>query len=288
MTIVPSGSVTIGAAPLEGGDGQTENPRTITIARPFAVGKLNVTLDEWNICVADGGCKGPLSNSTFAIGVNWNGAREYVAWLSKTTGKTYRLLSEAEFDYVLRGGRASPATAWKDFDTNAFGIGGMNTTAAGEWVEDCFHADFNGAPTDGSPWATGDCGSRVVRQHPSPAGFSRSLTDFGFEKPFPDLKSPFEKPANPFLNLPPGRRLVPSTPYRIKKDPSAGPLDMIFPPMFFRVARTLQPPLDLGKFLSRPLRDPFKPRGLGDGDLFPDLDLPKRNPLPSPPTNLPK
>ena len=83
----------------------------VTIAEPFAVGKFAVTFDEWDACVADHGCNGykPADEGWGrgerpVINVNWHDAKAYTAWLSRKTGKTYRLLSEAEREYVTRAG----------------------------------------------------------------------------------------------------------------------------------------------------------------------------------------
>lgn len=125
------------------------------------------------------------------IFVNWNDAQQYVAWLSRSTGKTYRLLSEAEYEYATRAGTQT-AYPWGDdikvnvtamadcngcgskwdrtqtapvgsFLPNKFGLYDMEGNIW-EWTEDCFHANYRGAPVDGSAWITGgDCSFHVVR-----------------------------------------------------------------------------------------------------------------------------
>src|SRR5207248_2312878 len=82
----------------------------VTIAQQFAVSKFELTIDEWDTCVAYGDCAAKISDAGWGRGkqpvifVSWEDARQYVAWLSKMTGKPYRLLTEAEYEYTTRGG----------------------------------------------------------------------------------------------------------------------------------------------------------------------------------------
>jgi len=83
----------------------------VTIEKAFAVGRTAVTFDEWDACVADSGCAGykPADQGWGrgqrpVINVSWNDIQSYLTWLSRKTGKPYRLLSEAEFEYVARAG----------------------------------------------------------------------------------------------------------------------------------------------------------------------------------------
>jgi formylglycine-generating enzyme required for sulfatase activity len=152
-----------------------------------------MTFDEWDACAADGGCNGykPADQGWErgrrpVINVSWDDTKTYLVWLSRKTGKPYRLLSEAEFEYAARAGTTT-AYYWGDeigkgnancrcgsqwdgkqtapigsFAPNAFGLYDMAGNVY-QWVQDCYHGDYNGAPTGGSAWTSGDCSLRVLR-----------------------------------------------------------------------------------------------------------------------------
>lgn len=200
MVLVPAGEFTMGSPPGEPGRSDDEGPqREVTIAAPFWVGKYEVTFAEWTACVAAGGCgikpddAGWGRGSRPVINVSWNDAKQYVGWLSQKSGKTYRLLSEAEWEYAARAGTRAPfslpapdgsddivgkgiancagcGSQWDNtktapagsFEANEFGL---YDTAGNvwEWVEDCWHDSYHGAPTDGSAWVSGGCATRVLR-----------------------------------------------------------------------------------------------------------------------------
>ena len=96
------------------GDEESSHPdekpaHRVTIAKPFAVGKFEVTFDQWDACVSAGACKpaedeGWGRGSRPVINVDYSAARAYAAWLSKKTGQSYRLLSESEWEYAARAG----------------------------------------------------------------------------------------------------------------------------------------------------------------------------------------
>ena len=152
----------------------------------------DVTFADWDACVAVGGCS-RVGDSGFGrgtrpvINVNFGDARRYVEWLSKMTGRTYRLLTEAEWEYAARAG-STTAYFWGDqigsgnancnecgsqwdhqrtapvgkFTPNQFGLYDIVGNVS-QWVQDCWNADYDGAPTDGSAWTIGDCDNGVVR-----------------------------------------------------------------------------------------------------------------------------
>jgi formylglycine-generating enzyme required for sulfatase activity len=200
MVVVPAGRFTMGAsdiktyaavsAAMEGVSADPLHP--VTIAAPFAVSKYEVTFDEWDTSVAQGNC-GRVEDFAYGrgqrpvIAVSFAGAQCYVAWLAKVTGKPYRLLSEAEYEYAARAGSqttfpwgdqvgsnnancANCGSRWDgtqtapvgSFPPNAFGLHDMAGNVYA-WLEDCWHADYEGAPADGSPWVSGDCSKRVIR-----------------------------------------------------------------------------------------------------------------------------
>ena len=118
------------------------------------------------------------------MNLSWDDAKRYVAWLSRITGKPYRLLSESEWEYAARAGTATRYSfgddeaalvqhAWYgnpngqthlvgEKAPNAFGLYDMHGNVF-EWVEDCWNANYDGAPVDGAPWTMGGCNFRVVR-----------------------------------------------------------------------------------------------------------------------------
>lgn len=196
MVVVPAGTFTMGSPAAEKGRTGDEGPEhLVAFARPFAVGKFSVTFAEWDACVAGGGCNGYRPGDLDwgrdrqpVININWNDAKAYVAWLSRKTGKPYRLLTESEREYVTRAGTRSAywtgpviagsqanynATAQNgpylrrsipvdSYGPNAWGLYQVHGNIE-EWTEDCYSENYNVSPTDGSPWVQSDCKFRVVR-----------------------------------------------------------------------------------------------------------------------------
>jgi formylglycine-generating enzyme required for sulfatase activity len=190
MVVVPTGSFMMGSPANEIGRTINEGPQhEVTIRRPFAVGEFEVTYEEWMACYAHMGCirvPNLWSRRQWPVrSVSWNDAKQYVAWLAKVTGKPYRLLTEAEWEYVARANNLERFSfgddesklaqhAWYNHNSggrphqvgqekpNAFGIYDTHGNVW-EWVADCYKDDYNAAPTDGSAWTALDCGQRVYR-----------------------------------------------------------------------------------------------------------------------------
>jgi formylglycine-generating enzyme required for sulfatase activity len=205
MVVVPAGEFLMGSSPSEidartkeypdhKSWWQSESPqRKVTLAKPFSVGKFETTFAEWDACVAAGGCKHKPDDKGWgrgkrpAINVSWDDiTKQYLPWLSRKTGKSYRLLTEAEWEYAARAGTTTryafgdsitksqaqfsegpSGSAGKtvevgSFKANAFGLHDMHGNVW-EWAQDCWNTNYQGSPVDGSAWTTGDCSVRMLR-----------------------------------------------------------------------------------------------------------------------------
>jgi len=185
MLTLPGGEFRMGSS-----DDPSERPPHAALVAPFLLAEHAVSMREWQQCedakacpaVANGKSNEPVTN------VSWEDARLFAAWLARTTGQPYRLPTEAEWEYAARAG-ANTRYAWGNavvpgkisckgcagpvslqypprvdaYPPNAFGLYGMGGGVK-EWVADCWHHSYQGAPRSGSiPWDAPDCRERVLR-----------------------------------------------------------------------------------------------------------------------------
>ncbi|MEC9369654.1 MAG: SUMF1/EgtB/PvdO family nonheme iron enzyme [Pseudomonadota bacterium] len=201
MVVVPAGNFVMGAPRGEKDAAVDQFPqRRVSIARPFAVSKYEVTFSEWDACYDDGGCLGHRAGDKGwgrgrqpVVDVSWLEARSHAIWLTRRTNKSYRLPTEAEWEYAARAGTATPfhtgqriTTDQANFDgqylyngsskgisrgrpvtvgsfaPNSFGLHDMHGNVM-EWVEDCYAPNYSGAPADGDINRNCDYSKRVAR-----------------------------------------------------------------------------------------------------------------------------
>ena len=223
MVVVPAGTFMMGSPASEAGRDDDEGPlHGVTISQPFAVGVYEVTRGEFGRFVGATGYSTGDRCWTFENGrvdersgrdwrnpgykqgerepvvcVSWEHAQTYVRWLSEETGQRYRLLSEAEWEYLAQGG-TSTARYWGEseagqcryangadagtglewavschdgyartapvgsYEANAFGLHDLLGNVW-EWTQDCWNASYEGVPSDGRAWESGECRVRVLR-----------------------------------------------------------------------------------------------------------------------------
>ena len=209
MVEVPAGNFTMGSPAGDPESRSNERPEhMVRIKSPFAVGMYEVTFAEWEACAEAGGCGGRLPDDFGwgrgrrpVIDVSWEDVQAYAQWLSREAGEPYRLLTEAEWEYVARAGTQTARywgpgesgqcrygngydrtgheldLSWSpvdcsdgyaqtapagSFQPNAFGLFDVLGNVW-ERTEDCWNENYQGAPTDGSAWRSGDCSLRVLR-----------------------------------------------------------------------------------------------------------------------------
>ncbi|HKT99096.1 MAG TPA: formylglycine-generating enzyme family protein [Paraburkholderia sp.] len=194
-------------------DDPSERPvHRVTIEHGYALAKYSVTVAQWNACANAGACPHLSSDSNAAPNapvrdLSWDDAEQYVKWLSKISGKPYRLPTEAEWEYAARGGTATrywwgnemrKGTAnckdcgppWRvdapddvgSFAANPYGFYDM-AGGVWEWVSDCWHNSYKNAPDDGRSWDEPNCQTRVIRggSWRDGAGYMLSATRFKYD-----------------------------------------------------------------------------------------------------------
>lgn len=190
MVVIPPGCFDMGDI---WGDGYaSETPvHAVHISRSFALGRYQVTFEEYQICAMATDRALPFDNDWGrgrrpVILIAWHEAVAYAEWLSEQTGKRYRLPSEAEWEYAARSGGANEKWAgfsdeseladhaWckENSSSTSHPVGEKKLNGLGlydmsgnvwEWVQDRWHDTYEGAPDDGSAWETGDEELRVLR-----------------------------------------------------------------------------------------------------------------------------
>ncbi len=206
MVVIPVGRFRMGCVSGKDCSPDEVPVHEVTIDQPFAMSKYEVTFAQWDACVVDGGCGGYKPSDQGwgrgnrpVINVSWKDATGYAEWLSRKTGKRYRLPSEAEWEYAARSGSTTKYHFGDDesqlcryanhrdrstnlsfsnescsdgvgertaevgsYQPNSFGLYDMHGNVW-EWVQDCYNWSYAGAPSDGSAWISGDCDGRVLR-----------------------------------------------------------------------------------------------------------------------------
>ena len=186
---LPAGSFTMGS---NSSDASEKPAHAVTSKTPFAIGKYEVTVEQWKACIDAGECQqvtndGNRAGNTPVRDVSWDDAQRYVKWLTKVSGHPYRLPAEAEWEYAARGG-TSTRYWWGDqmrkgnanckecgepwqqdgpvkagsFAANPYGLHDTSGSVW-EWVQDCWHNSFKGAPADSHAWEEANCRVRVIR-----------------------------------------------------------------------------------------------------------------------------
>jgi formylglycine-generating enzyme required for sulfatase activity len=200
MVALPGGTFWMGSPDREPGRSADEGPRHQVRIAPFAIGRTAVTFAQYDAFAVATGREKPHDagwgrGERPVIQVSWEDAVAYAKWLTEQTGKAYRLPTEAEWEYAARAGTETPFWTGRCIHTDQANYAGTDDYAGcgartgvyrqqsvpvgslpanpwglhevlgnvWEWVQDCWHDRYQGAPTDGSAWESGGCDRRVLR-----------------------------------------------------------------------------------------------------------------------------
>ena len=206
MVVIPAGGFKMGGTYMS-----TYPARELRMAS-FEMSKYEVTFEEYD-AFTDATDRERVNDRGWGrgrrpvINVSWRDVHAYTHWLSDQTGKTYRLPSEAEWEYAARAGTTTKYS-WGDnigynrancsvcgsrwdnektapvgsFKANSWGLYDMHGNVS-EWVRDCWNDDYEGAPADGSAWMSGDCSRHVVRGGSWSSGTQRLESEIRYARP---------------------------------------------------------------------------------------------------------
>ncbi|MGD1703287.1 SUMF1/EgtB/PvdO family nonheme iron enzyme [Dapis sp. BLCC M229] len=187
MVYIPGGSFLMGSPENEEGRDESESPQHEVILQPFYMSKYPITQEQYQAIMGNNPSNFKGESRPVEC-VNWHDAIEFCKQLSRKTGKIYTLPSESQWEYACRAGTTTPfhfgetitselvnydgnnpygnapkgiyrkqTTDVGSFPPNAFGLYDMHGNVW-EWCQDIWHDNYNGAPTNGSPWETREKG----------------------------------------------------------------------------------------------------------------------------------
>ena len=189
--VIPAGTFRMGCLTRRGCEEDEKPVREVHVSS-FALAKYELTFAQWDLCSEYGPCRsvpdeGWGRGDRPVVNVSFDDVQTYLGWLSRETGESYRLPSEAEWEYAARAGTETRygwgdeigtnrancdgcGSQWDDrqtapvgsFPPNPFGLHDMHGNVW-ELVEDCWNDSYRGAPSDGSAWLLGNCDRRVLR-----------------------------------------------------------------------------------------------------------------------------
>ena len=191
MVVIPAGTFRMGCLMRRGCEKDEKPEREVRVSS-FGLAKYELTFAQWDVCTEYGPCRSVADEGWGrgdrpVVKVSFDDAQTYLGWLSRETGESYRLPSEAEWEYAARAGtetryswgddigtnRANCVgceSQWDDRQTapvgsfclNPFGVHDLHGNVW-EWVQDCWNDSYRGAPSDSSAWVEGNCDKRVLR-----------------------------------------------------------------------------------------------------------------------------